>query len=316
MDSIRKKLALNATGIKIIAIVLMVLDHIHQMFAPVGAPLQLTWFGRPVFILFLFAAADSWHYTKNRKKYILRLLCGSWTVSILSAILSRVLPNKDIVLMNNAFSTFFVTAVYMLSFDIFADAIRNKNLRRSAELHFCSPIELHSGFSTPCPAAVPRTQTKACAEGIKPYGSNKNTLKIIGAIGLFIAPILIGIPFLMAVNIEFSSQIVRQIVFTLPLFIPNIIFIEGGAGMVFIGLLFYVFRKRHLAQIAVLAAFSVLTFVLNKDSVQWMMIFAAIPMALYNGEKGRGMKYFFYIFYPAHIYILYIIAVLLGCRYF
>jgi len=41
-----------------------------------------------------------------------------------------------------------------------------------------------------------------------------------------------------------------------------------------------------------------------------MMIFAVIPIFLYNGEKGRGMKYFFYIFYPAHIYILYIIATL------
>ena len=74
LNIIREKLAINVTVIKIIAIVLMVFDHIHQMFAPLGAPLWLTWFGRPVFVLFLFAAADSWHYTKNRKKYLLRLL--------------------------------------------------------------------------------------------------------------------------------------------------------------------------------------------------------------------------------------------------
>ncbi|GHT75633.1 membrane protein [Spirochaetia bacterium] len=264
LNIIREKLALNATTIKIIAIVLMVADHIHQMFAPVGAPLWLTWLGRPVFALFLFAAADSWHYTKNRKKYLLRLLCGSWAVTLLTRVIDWILPNEDIALMNNAFTTFFVTALYMLSCDIFADGVKNKKAG-----------------------------------------------KIIGAIALFLAPIVIAIPFLMAVNVDFSSRIVKQIVFTVPLLIPNVVFIEGGFGMVLIGLLFYIFRKWRWAQIAALAALSVLAFVTSKgESVQWMMIFAALPMALYNGEKGRGIKYFFYIFYPAHIYILYSIATL------
>jgi hypothetical protein len=117
----------------------------------------------------------------------------------------------------------------------------------------------------------------------------------------------------MATQVEFSSPIVKKIVFTLPFVIPNIIFIEGGIGTVLMGLLFYIFRKWRRAQIAVLAALSVLAFITGKDaSNQWMMIFAALPMALYNGKKGRGMKYFFYIFYPAHIYLLYILATTCG----
>ncbi|WP_375709512.1 TraX family protein [Latilactobacillus curvatus] len=48
------------------------------------------------------------------------------------------------------------------------------------------------------------------------------------------------------------------------------------------------------------------------SNTQWMMIFAIIPILLYNGQKGRSMKYFFYLFYPIHIWLLFILASLMG----
>ncbi|MBE5963262.1 MAG: conjugal transfer protein TraX [Lachnospiraceae bacterium] len=39
---------------------------------------------------------------------------------------------------------------------------------------------------------------------------------------------------------------------------------------------------------------------------------AFVPIALYNGTRGIKLKYFFYIFYPAHLLILYLISCAMG----
>ncbi len=40
-------------------------------------------------------------------------------------------------------------------------------------------------------------------------------------------------------------------------------------------------------------------------------IFALVPIQLYNGERGKQNKYFFYLFYPAHLLFLFFIRVIL-----
>jgi hypothetical protein len=42
---------------------------------------------------------------------------------------------------------------------------------------------------------------------------------------------------------------------------------------------------------------------------------AFLPILAYNQKRGRTLKYVFYIFYPAHLLILYIIARMIGCPY-
>ena len=125
MNDIKK--ICNATNLKYLAVALMFLDQIYQMFGSMGAPIWLTMLGRLSFPIFLFLAADSFHYTHDRMAFIRRLLYMSWFMIIGNAIIGSIFHNGSIGLTNNAFSTFFITGIFICSWDLLAKGLRDKS---------------------------------------------------------------------------------------------------------------------------------------------------------------------------------------------
>jgi len=249
---------LNITTIKIIACILMFIDHIHEAFHHVGAPNLLTWFGRPVFVLFLFATVQGWSHTSSKPRYLKRLCIASIITSILFLTLSSLLPNTNIILMNNAITTFFITALFMYAIDMFKEK------------------------------------------------------KILKGIGFILLPFILSLPMLFVAN-QATADIVPQWVkpaLAVTLTIPSLSSAEGGLVIVLLGTLLYIFRKNRKIQIGIILAVSAIS-MYTSGLAQGFMALSIIPILLYNGEKGKGMKYFFYIYYPLHIILLYIISTLI-----
>jgi hypothetical protein len=102
------------------------------------------------------------------------------------------------------------------------------------------------------------------------------------------------------------------------LLVPTLLLTEGGILFVLLAVLFYLFHGKKFLQVAALVVIALVTLIFGGGiqhaftmNYQWMMMLSAIPIILYNGEKGRSMRNFFYIFYPAHIAIFAIISFLI-----
>lgn len=66
-----------------------------------------------------------------------------------------------------------------------------------------------------------------------------------------------------------------------------------GVGIIFV---FFFFRE-HPKQRNLACIFSFLP--------SWPAMFSLIPIHFYNGRRGLGLKYIFYLFYPGHLFLLY-----------
>ena len=71
-----------------------------------------------------------------------------------------------------------------------------------------------------------------------------------------------------------------------------------GVLLIFV---FYIFHESRWLAVTAGAFWNFL----YQGVIQKYGLLSVFPLALYNGERGRKMKYFFYIFYPAHLLLLY-----------
>lgn len=80
----------------------------------------------------------------------------------------------------------------------------------------------------------------------------------------------------------------------------------GAFGVMLVAIFYFTmgdFKLRMLSGTVFTLGFSL--------SFQRLCALAMIPIALYNGKRGRNIKYFFYIVYPGHLLILWLIKLII-----
>lgn len=255
-----KTWGLSGTAIKLLALGLMLLDHIHYFFDFTGAiPLWFSMLGRLAGWLFLFITVEGFTHTSNRKKYFIRIWLLGAGMGAVNYLIAVFLPRGDgFYPQNNILAT--LTLLLVLWQGI--DWLRSKQYMKGLAA-LVLPFILYVGF-----AKLP-------------------------------------------MNIMPWAYLLEQT------FVPLPTMTEGGFPDLLGGMALFLFYKNRKLQIAIWAAV-VLAWNLYIGIAmgipfgmqwityhyEWMGVFAAIPMLLYNGKRGRGLKQLFYVFYPAHVYVL------------
>ena len=272
LKTLRAK-GLSSTELKEIALALMLLDHIHYFFAFTGAvPEWFSMLGRVSAPLFLFCTVEGFAHTRDRKTYLLRLWALGAGMGLVQFLIGLGLGKR-------------------------ADGFYPMN-------------------------GILRDLTVACLlwQGIDWLRQRRfgRALALIGGVGVLWPAVSLA---LMSVLPPVGQLPVYFLSWTV---LPSWTFsTDGGIAFILGGVLLYALRERRLAQALVWAAWALFTDLgsvlwLLQDGwglgrllltcYQWMEVFAAPLMLLYNGQRGAGHKKLFYWFYPVHVYVLYALS--------
>lgn len=273
METIKQK-GLSGTALKMLALGLMVLDHIHYFFGFTGlVPDWFSMLGRLAAPLFLFTVVEGFSHTRNRKRYFLRVLAVSAGMGAL-----------EFFMMYDGFLVrpdgFFPLNAIMMNFVVL--------------------MVVWQGMDWLCQKRFVRGALAVALPLVWPFA--------VGALTLQVPKLAPALGFLSLTATPAWSMIT-----------------DGGYSYILLGLLLYALRNHRKAQAAAFVAFEMLYdflyIALTASSLpgfhwgqmftvyyEWMSVFAVLPMLCYNGRRGKGFKTLFYVFYPAHVYILYALS--------
>ena len=271
------KNGLNSTQLKTIALVLMVLDHIHYFFGFTGmVPEAFSMAARLSAPLFLFCTVEGFAHTHDRKRYFLRIWAigaGMAAVEFLMMYGGGLRRGDGFYPLNAIFQDFVLLCIVWQGMDWIGE---KKFVKGTAAILAVVgwPFAVAAFLSAfPQIQQMPRVSTAVAFVITSPLPLWSNITDGGWAY-------LVGGVVLYALRDRRRLQVAAWSVVT---FLSEFVLVYLQAC----GLPDFFWTQMFTAY------------------YEWYGVFAALLMLLYNGQRGSGHKRLFYWFYLAHVYILY-----------
>lgn len=292
MTSIPKLLknGLTSFQLKWIALFFMTLDHLAAFGFEIPVIARhatlLRRFGRIAAPLFLFVLVQGARHTRNRRRFLFRLyLAGTGTGLFVTG--TNFFLGEAIVYQTpgNVIFTFFYAVFYITIIEESAISVKDRWGRATvlvalAIAVWILPPILRDIFWQMIPSAASVQQRFLCMNLIDSF------LPSVYSVDYGWGLIFLG------VAMYFAQTQRRQAV----VFAGFCLFCMGAVCMIE--------RFPSLATIYFISSFSNIFF----NASQCLMVMAFPFMLLYNGQRGSGPKWFFYVYYPVHRYLIMLIA--------
>lgn len=256
--------------------------------------------GRLAFPIFCFLLVEGFVHTHNKWKYAIRL--GIFAIVSEVPFDLAFFDSAFCFRSQNVFFTLFISLLVLIGFELISDVIKDKK--------WLPILAIAGAILTGCiemPFTFQLTRnffsivSRNCFFGIEM--NNKEASIIIGVIisiiSLLIYIIMIKKTSIQKASIRFAKLAVLIAGMVLAEYLKSDYF---GFGVLTIAVMYGLRRNRINAMLGGCTTLAIMSI------GEFSSFLNLLLMNLYNGKRGCNLKYLFYLFYPVHLLVLYLIA--------